>query len=209
MLSGTQPWCTGWGINDLVLVGAIVADTDEVVLGIVPSGDRPGVRSSGRLNLAAMGGTSTHGLAYDGLRLADQDVVKVLPYSEFFAVDASTNTNVQPSTFGIALAALDLLQVRSAETALLLRARVLAVRERAYALMDEVPFGEADAERLAVRAQALLLGVESATALLAARGGQGMDLGDPAQRLLRAAAFQLVHSQAAGIRAATLAALVG
>ena len=209
VLSGTQPWCTGWGINNLVLVGAIVADTDEVVLGIVPSGDRSGVRSSGRLNLAAMGGTSTHALAYDGLHLADQDVVKVLPYSEFFAVDASTNTNVQPSTFGIALAALDLLQGRSEATAQRLRARVLAIRERAYALMDEVPFGEADAERLDVRAQALLLGVESATALLAARGGQGMDLADPAQRLLRAAAFQLVHSQAAGIRAATLAALVG
>jgi hypothetical protein len=35
-----------------------------------------------------------------------------------------------------------------------------------------------------------------------------MDLGEPAQRLLRAAAFQVVHSQAAHVRAATLAALV-
>jgi hypothetical protein len=59
-----------------------------------------------------------------------------------------------------------------------------------------------------VRAASLLLAVECCTALLAARGGQGMDLADPAQRLLRAAAFQLVHSQAAHVRAATLSALV-
>ena len=36
----------------------------------------------------------------------------------------------------------------------------------------------------------------------------GMDLAEPAQRLLRAAAFQVVHSQAAHVREATLAALV-
>ena len=208
VLSGTQAWCTGWGLHDVLLVGAVVTGTDEVVLGIVPSGDRPGLRSSGALNLAAMGGTSTHSLVYDGLRLEAQDVVNVLPYQEFFASDASGNTNVQPSTFGVALAALDLLEARSPETAQVLRARVQAVRERAYALMDEAPFGAADDERLEVRAQALLLGVQAATALLAAAGGQGMDLGEPAQRLLRAAAFQIVHSQAAGIRAATLAALV-
>lgn len=209
VLSGTQPWCTGWGLHDLLLVGAVVADTDEVVLGIVPSGDRPGLRSSGRLNLAMMGGTATHGLVYDGLRLEACDVLGVQPYQEFFAADASINTNVQPSTFGVALAALDLLEARSPGTAQVLRAQVLAVREWAYALIDEVPFGAADEERLQVRAHALLLGVQAATALLAARGGQGMDLGDPAQRLVRAAAFQVVHSQAAGSRAATLAALVG
>ena len=62
--------------------------------------------------------------------------------------------------------------------------------------------------RLALRAESLLLGIECCTALLAARGGQGMDLAEPAQRLLRAAAFQLVHSQAAHVRAATLEALV-
>ena len=208
VLSGTQPWCTGWGVNDVILVGAVVRDTDEVVFGIIPHGDRPGLRSSGELGLAAMGGTATHALSYQGLRLEALDVVNLLPYQAFFGVDASANTNVQPSTFGIALAALDLLEERAPETAQVLRRRVLDVRERAYALIDEAPFGERNDERLELRAQALVLGIESTTALLAARGGQGMDLGDPAQRLLRAAAFQVVHSQAAAIKAATLAALV-
>ncbi len=208
VLSGSQPWCTGWGLTDLVLVGALVPDTDEVVFGLIPGGDQPGVRSSGALDLAAMGGTATHGLVYDGLLLPSSDVVNVLPLQDFLAFDASRNTNVQPSTFGIALAALDLLEARVPEVAAVLRDRVSDARRRAYALLDDVAFGERDEERLAVRAEALLLGVECTTALLTARGGQGMDLADPAQRLLRAAAFQIIHSQAAGIRAATLAALV-
>ena len=45
-LSGTQPWCTGWGMTDLVLVGALVSGqdgtaADQVLFGLVPGGDRP------------------------------------------------------------------------------------------------------------------------------------------------------------------------
>ena len=207
VLTGTQPWCTGWGLVDVLVVGAVVRETDEVVFGLVPACEGPGLRSTGLLDLAAMGGTSTHALAFDGLRMEASQVLNLLPYKDFSAVDASANTNVQPSTFGIALAALDLLEARSPETAAALRERVLAVRATAYDLLDNAPFNQRNDDRLAARAQALLLGIESATALLTARGGQGMDLADPAQRLLRAAAFQVVHSQAAGIRAATLEAL--
>lgn len=42
-----------------------------------------------------------------------------------------------------------------------------------------------------------------------ARGGAGISLADPAQRLLRAATFQLVHAQNEAVRAATLGALSG
>ena len=207
--TGTQPWCTGWGLTDVVLAGALCRETDEVVFGLVPSGDRPELRSTGLLDLAAMAGTSTHALAYDGLVVPDADVVLVAPRAPFSVGDAARNTNVQPSTFGIALAALDLLQEREPGTADALRPRVLALRAQAYRLLDDVDPDEQHAERLRLRAESLLLGLECCTALLTARGGQGMDLGEPAQRLLRAAAFQVVHSQAAPIRTATLAALVG
>ena len=207
-LTGSQPWCTGWGLTDVVLVGALVEATDEVVFGIVPAGERPGLRSAGELGLAAMGGTSTHALRLDGLRLPDEDVVLLTDRGPWAQADRELNCNVQPSTFGVALAALDLLEPRAPEVAGVLRRRVLEVRQRAYALLDEVDGAERLDERLALRASALLLAVECCTALLTARGGQGMDLGEPAQRLLRAAAFQVVHSQAAHVRAATLAALV-
>jgi alkylation response protein AidB-like acyl-CoA dehydrogenase len=207
-LTGSQPWCTGWGLTDVVLVGALVEATDEVVFGIVPAGDRPALCSAGELQLAAMGGTSTHALRLDGLALPDEDVVLLTDRGPWAEADRALNCNVQPSTFGVALSALDLLEPRAAETAGRAAARVLDVRARAYALLDEVDGAERLDERLELRASALLLAVECCTALLTARGGQGMDLGEPAQRLLRAAAFQVVHSQAAHVRAATLAALV-
>lgn len=206
-LTGVQPWCTGWGLTDVVLVGALVEPTDEVVFGLVPTGERPELSSAGLLDLAAMGGTSTHALRLDRLRLPDEDVVLLTDRQPWAQADRELNCNVQPSTFGVALAALDLLEPRAPEVASALRERVLDVRQRAYSLLDEVDGSERLDERLALRASALLLALECCTALLTARGGQGMDLGEPAQRLLRAAAFQVVHSQAAHVRAATLAAL--
>ena len=205
-LDGPQPWCTGWGMHDLLMVGGLDRDASEVVFAVVPA-DREGLRSRGELELAAMGGTSTHAVQYDGLRVRDEDVVLRKDYATWVAADSAMNRNVQPSTFGIALAALDLLEPAAPDAAAALRSRVLDVRTRAYRLMDEVDPAEEGDERLALRAQALLLGLESCTALLASRGGRGMGLDDPAQRLLRAAAFQLVHSQAAHIRTATLDAL--
>ena len=206
--SGFQPWCTGWGLTDVVLAGALAQQTDEVVFALVPTGDRPALRSAGELGLAAMAGTSTHALRIEELVVPDEDVVLVTAREPWAAADSATNTNVQPSTFGVALAALDALEERAPDTAAALRPRVLDLRTRAYRLLDEVHPREQLDERLAVRAQSLLLSLECCTALLAARGGQGMGLADPAQRLLRAAAFQLVHSQAAHVRAATLDALV-
>lgn len=207
-LSGFQPWCTGWGLTDVVLAGALVADTDEVLFALVPSGDRPGLRSAGELQLAAMGGTATHALRLDGLVVTDEQVVLRTAREPWAEADRAANANVQPSTFGIALAALDLLADRAPETAQALRGQVLAVRAQAYRLLDEADPREQLDERLALRARALTLAMDCCTALLTARGGQGMDLGEPAQRLLRAAAFQVVHSQAAHVRSATLDALV-
>ncbi len=207
VLTGFQPWCTGWGLHDVVLVGAHAEDTDEVVFGIVASASA-GLASAGALQLAAMGGTSTHAVRLSGLRLPDDDVVLCTAREPWARADRALNCNVQPSTFGIALAALDLLADRAPDEARVLRGRVLAVRADAYRLLDEVDGDERLDERLALRAAALLLALECCTALLTARGGQGMDLAEPAQRLLRAAAFQVVHSQAAHVRAATLDALV-
>ena len=205
-LSGPQPWCTGWGLHAALLVGGKDEAAGEAVFGVLPA-DRPGLTGLGELGLAAMGGTSTHAVRYDGLLLRDDEVVLRKDFAAWAEGDAVLNRNVQPSTFGIALAALDLLGPASPATAAALRERVADVRTRAYRLLDDVDPAEAGDERLALRAQALLLGIESCTALLAARGGRGMSLSDPAQRLYRAAAFQLVHSQAAHIREATLAAL--
>ena len=204
LLEGRQPWGTGFGIADVFLVGAHVPESDEVLLGLVPAEE---VGSAGELDLMTMRGTSTHALRLDGARLADSRVVVRKTYDEWTAADRVSNSNVQPSTFGLASAALDLLAPVDPETELALRARVDAVRTEAYALIDEQP-PEVDLERrLELRAEALLLAMSCATAAVASRGGRAVGLNDPAQRLLRAAAFQLIHAQAPHVRAATMSAI--
>jgi hypothetical protein len=54
------------------------------------------------------------------------------------------------------------------------------------------------------RAACLDLARRSTTALLAATGGRGMDLGHPAQRLAREADFYVIQAQTVDGRAATL-----
>lgn len=205
-LSGRQPWATGWGIVDVVLAGATTSD-GRVVLGFLPARDGAGVSATPELPLAVMAGTATVALDLDGALLPDDEVLLLLPAQEWHAADARATANVQPSTFGVALSVLDRLAELDPGSAGPLRERLLAARTEAYDLADSRPAGEAVEERLAVRARALLLGVECATALLAARGGAGVGLADPAQRLLRAAAFQLVHAQTGPVRRATLATL--
>lgn len=202
-LRGRQPWCTGWGLIDVVLVGAVTEDEDAL-FALVPAADGAGLGSTGELGLAAMGATRTVGLRVEGLVVHDADVVLRVPYTEWKAGDDARNANVQPSTFGIALAALELLADRDPEVAARLRSGLLATRRRAYHLIDEAPPADSVDERLALRADALLQGMQAATALVTSRGGAAFGLGDHAQRLLHAAAHQLVHAQNQPVRSATL-----
>ncbi len=202
-LDGRQPWCTGWGLIDVVLVGA-VTDDDEVLFALVPAVDGDGLVSTGELGLAAMGATATVGLRVEGLVVRDGDIVLRMPYADWRDGDAARNANVQPSTFGVALAALDLLEPRAPQLAARQRGELLAIRSAAYRLIDDVEADECIDERLTLRADALLAGMHAATALVTSRGGAAFGLGDHAQRLLRAASHQLVHAQSQPVRLATL-----
>ena len=132
--------------------------------------------------------------------------------AEWAAGDALVTVNAPPAAFGLAESALRLLaehgvrrpKPRAVDAARALAARVGAVRARAYALVDDVAPEEALEERLALRAQALRLAVESATALVVAGAGGAMVATSPAQRKAREALFLLVQAQTAQIRAATL-----
>lgn len=207
-LSGTAPWCTGWGLLDVVLVGAATAD-DGVVFAVVPMSEGDGMAPGPPLDLAAMGGTRTVTLHLDGYVVADADVVQRTPRATWAATDAAAGANVQPSTFGVARAALVELAGRDEATAASLSTRLHDVRRRAYGLMDDVPAGEALEERLALRAEALLLGVEATSALVTSVGGRAMTGANPAQRWAREALFHLVFAQTRPARVTTLARIAG
>ncbi|MDP9420462.1 MAG: acyl-CoA/acyl-ACP dehydrogenase, partial [Actinomycetota bacterium] len=207
--SGTQPWCTGWGLIDLVLVGA--ATDEEVLFALVPAEDGPAVRCAGELSLAAMAGTRTVALALDGLVVEPADLVLRAPRHDWAVADHARSANVQPSVFGIALAALSSLRQTGAAVAGPLGEALHDVRARAYRLADEEPTGPGAGvdERLETAAEAILLGVEVTSALVTSLGGKAMVLSHPAQRWAREAMFHLVFAQTGALRSATLAAVAG
>ena len=204
--SGTQPWCTGWGLIDVVLVGA--ATEEEVLFALVPAAEGAALSSAGELDLAAMAGTRTVVLALDGLAVSPAEVVLRMARADWAAADHVRSANVQPSVFGIASAALARLGDTAPEVAAPLGDDLAEVRERAYRLADEEVTSATDVdERLAAAAEAILLGVEITSALVTSLGGKAMALAHPAQRWAREAMFHLVFAQTAALRRTTLARL--
>ncbi|HSH23193.1 MAG TPA: acyl-CoA dehydrogenase family protein [Acidimicrobiales bacterium] len=203
--SGTQPWCTGWGLIDVVLVGA--ATDEEVLFALVPAHDRPALRSTGELPLAAMAGTRTVALALDGLAVGADDLVLRMPRTDWLAADHLRSASVQPSVFGIAAAARAELCTTAPDIAVPLGERLQELRARAYRLADEGPPDTTVDQRLSAAAEAILLGVEITSALVTSLGGKAMALSHPAQRWAREAMFHLVFAQTGALRATTLATL--
>ena len=203
-LSGSQPWCTGWGLIDVLLVGAVTED-DQVMLALVPATAGGGLQPTAELSLAAMSGTHTVALELDQVAVAPADVVMMAPRPAWAAVDAMRAANVQPSAVGISLAALDALRCRAPEQAHALGELLADLRARAYELADQPPTADDVAERLSLSAQLLRLGVEITSTLVASLGGSAMTTSEPAQRWAREATFHLVFAQTSGLRAAVLA----
>jgi alkylation response protein AidB-like acyl-CoA dehydrogenase len=210
-LAGTAPWYTGWGLNDVALVGAL-SDDDTVVFALADPREGPHLHAGPLVRTAALTAAATVTLTFDAYPVAADDVVLVQPAQEWVAADALATANAAPAAFGLAESSLRLLAEqgrRRGEDLALAAARSLAtelggVRSRAYHLVDAVPAAEAVQERLGLRVRALRLAVDAATALVAAGAGGAMTSTAPAQRKAREALFLLVQAQTAAVRAATL-----
>ncbi|MFB7499657.1 acyl-CoA dehydrogenase family protein [Streptomyces sp. NPDC056161] len=209
--AGTVPWYTGWGLNDVMLLAG-VTDAGEALFAFAEAREQPGLRASAPLRLAALTASRTVSLELTGLWLPDEAVALRLPYPDWAATDRPKTLNTSPAVFGVAEAALALLDE---DTAAPLRARLSEVRGRAYALADlpapQQHAGERPAarpeERLTVRAEAYEVLRAATTAAVAAGGGRALSLSSPAQRLAREALFLLVQGQTAESRRAHLHAL--
>ncbi|MGW3340314.1 acyl-CoA dehydrogenase family protein [Streptomyces sp. NPDC001009] len=202
---GTVPWYTGWGLNDVLLLAGLT-DDDEVVFAFVDAREQPGLRPSAPLRLAALSAASTVSLELDGLRVPDESVALRVPYADWAPTDRAKTLNTNPAVFGIAAAALSLLDDRTAAP---LRSRLADIRTRAYALADHPAPLERTEERLAVRAEAYAALDTATTAAVVAGGGRSMSLTSRAQRLAREGMFLLIQGQTAQTRQAHLRALTG
>ncbi|MBX7554723.1 acyl-CoA dehydrogenase family protein [Streptomyces sp. NPDC004232] len=200
---GTVPWYTGWGLNDVLLLAG-VTEAGEVLFAFAEAREQPGLRASEPMRLAALTAARTVSMELSGLRLPEDAVALRMPYARWASGDRARTLNANPAVFGVARAALDLLDE---EPAAPLRARLDDVRRRAYALADHpVPLERAE-ERLAVRAEAYEVLRRATTAAVVAGGGRSMALSSRAQRLAREALFLLVQGQTTETRTAHLRAL--
>ncbi|MFE2043009.1 acyl-CoA dehydrogenase family protein [Streptomyces sp. NPDC059477] len=203
---GTVPWYTGWGLNDVMLLAG-VAEGGELVFAFADAREQPGLRPSAPMRLAALSAARTVAVELDGLRLPEEAVVLRTPRETFARVDIPRSANASPALFGIAYAALDLLEGDARDVVRPLRSRLDEVRERAYALADEAAPQERFEERLALRVRAHDLMRAATTAAVVAGGGRATGLASPAQRLYREGMFLLVQAQTAPVREAHLAQL--
>ncbi|MFC3572185.1 acyl-CoA dehydrogenase family protein [Streptomyces yaanensis] len=202
---GTVPWYTGWGLNDLMVLAG-VSPQEEVVFAFTEAREQPGLSPSAPMRLAALTAARTVSLELDGLWLPEDAVVLRTPREKFALVDLPRPTNASPAVFGVAYAALDLLDGApdAEETARSLRTRLDEVRRQAYALWDHPVPHERIEERLALKMRAYDLMRAATTAAIVSGGGRSMDLGSRAQRLAREGMFLLVQGQTAEVRRAHL-----
>ncbi|MGH8934116.1 MAG: acyl-CoA dehydrogenase family protein [Egibacteraceae bacterium] len=206
---GSAPWYTGWGINDVMLLGGI-DDQAHIVWVIIEAAPRPGLRASPPMQTAAVAGAMTVGLDFDGLVVGDRHVVARMPHEVWQARDDVSASDAKPAMFGVTAAALRELaragerDAEAASLAALLRSRLDQVRAHCYRLADDDPDGHRLDERRAGRAEASVLLTTATTALVVASGGRAMTPDDPAGRLARTALFLLVQAQTLPARAAAL-----
>lgn len=200
-MSGTVRWYTGWGLNQLMAVGA-VAHGDRAVIGFIDPASTQ-VSASEPLATAAMRAAQTVTLELRDVPVGDAQVAWDVPVPEWLDV-VSARVDVPPGIVGLALAAVRRLTEiaatrgnnRLASLAATLTETLTRDRVRAYELADEAA-GDFVDERMALRAALALLAVEATTALVVAEGGSAMLSESTAQRWAREALFYLVHAQTA------------
>lgn len=209
--TGTVPWYTGWGINDVALLAAVTG-AGTVVFGLVPAREQPGLVASPPLRTAALQACATVALQLKGLRVAPENVLLEQPIAQWAAQDRATTANVNPAVFGLAGSALDLLRAEGerrgeAEAAALaerLGSRLAEVRAECYRWLDTQAPDQGEQQRLELRARAHQLMIDCCTALVVASAGGAMALTSPAQRKAREALFLLVQAQTVDGRRAQL-----
>lgn len=219
-LDGRAPWATSWGIAERLTVAA-ATDNGQMIWSVLPGDGGPGVIAH-PLDLPVFSATGTVAIQFDGAMVADADVLAVDDVEAWREVDRVRSSAGSPAVLGVAERAIRLLGDAARgdndpahATAGRLRAGLAerwSTDDELTAHLAEPPRRPEDVADLIAtasshRAACLDLGHRATTALLAAIGGGGMDLGHPAQRLAREAAFYVIQAQTADGRSATLDAV--
>ena len=209
-LDGHMPWTTSWGIADHFSIAA-VSDRSELLWAMLPATEPEGVDAVA-LELPVFGATGTVALSFDRCFVPEHQIAHIESLDEWRSLDRITSSIGQPAVLGVAERAIRLLggvgeggdtpareaSARLGDELASRWARDVEILSSMSAGRDVVVMGSEH------RAACIDLARRSTTALLAAVGGRGMDLGHPAQRLAREADFYVIQAQTVDGRAATL-----
>lgn len=206
VVSGHAPWATSWGLAEVFLVAAR-AGTDQIVWFVVER-DVPKMKAT-LIELPVLMASRTARIHFDDLVVDDADVVSVMELDEWTGPDLLRAASPNPAALGVGDRALVLLDQYCGDTARRARGRWDEIAGRAEDSNRQVDRGEGTlAGHSAIRAQVMGEIVALSTALLAACGGRGVELAQPAQRLCREAMFYVVQAQTEVGRDATLRHLI-
>jgi hypothetical protein len=204
---GTAPWYSGWGINDVAVIGG-VSEGGDVVFGLVPAEASARLRPGAPLDTAALAGVRTVPLHLDGVHVHDDGILQVLPVDRWQREDEQRTANGSPAVFGVTEAALRLLasgrEQAARDAASRLSDRLVALRAECYRLLDDVPPAHMLDRRLSLRADAISLCLQATQAAVVAGGGRSMLRADRAQLYARWSLLLAVQAQTAPLRTALL-----
>jgi alkylation response protein AidB-like acyl-CoA dehydrogenase len=192
IINGHAPWVTGWGLIDVVLVGARSGD-DVVWLLLDPVAGPASVVKPVRLD--ALDASATVRWEWRDHAVPAARVLAIEPFAAWLRRDAAGRQLNGYLALGVAARCASLLGPSPLDE----------VVTAARAGLDAAT----SATIVTARSEASLLAVRAATALVAAGGGRSVQSGQAAARLMREAMFLLVFGQTREIRTAQLTALGG
>ncbi|MDB9495100.1 acyl-CoA/acyl-ACP dehydrogenase [Spirulina major CS-329] len=207
-LTGAIPWVTGWGIFDQVVVGATLPD-GGAVFGLLPLQDEPGLQYSEPMPLAAMNATQTVSAQLMGYSLPSDRILAHHPPDWIHHKDRQGILNATAFALGNARSALDVIEARSPDTALL-DSLVTAWQH----LYDRIIAAKTDpsispAQQYHWRGEAIAFAGRCAHLAITISKGAANSLDHPAQRIYREAIVFTVTGQTPALMAATVGAIAG
>jgi butyryl-CoA dehydrogenase len=206
-LNGNVPWITGADHADLIVIGGVL-ENDQQVLLLLPR-TLPGVSVEPPLTLAALAGSRTARLQCQGVEVP-ADLLLAGPGERVVRSGGGLDTSCL--ALGLARSAVTFLHQEAqrranvAPAAGRLTDALDAARRRLHLLAQGTP---ADADVLALRVDCTRLVLRATQAALAVAKGTGFVLPHPAQRWFRQAQFFLVWSCPQPVASALLDDLSG
>jgi alkylation response protein AidB-like acyl-CoA dehydrogenase len=186
-LSGHAPFVSGWGIIDVLQVSAGDVDSGDIVAGVIPAEQAPGITGVTRQSLFVADATKTVSLDVDGLVIADEAIVSRVTRAKFMANQNFGSRLNGTLPLGVVLRCAALLDAGDRMDA------AQALRDDADGIRRRLDAGLGDsAALLDARAEGAELAVRAAATLVANDGGSALLTSSPAQLLARDAMFTLV-----------------